>query len=100
MAIDINKEYEKNYNRLSDEDKNIVDESLKEALSWNHVNICADCAKKLFAFNGDIDFTKTYATISEDFAIDNNVCDGTICECGDCENPADYTVNLIEEDND
>jgi hypothetical protein len=96
--MDISKQYELNYKSLSLKDQTIVEECLQQAMYDNHINICKECAKKYFAFNGNIDFTKDYAIISEDFTIDNNVCADTICECGECQNESDFTVNLVEEE--
>ena len=95
--LNLNKEYELNYKRLSLEDQAIVDDSLQQATYDNHINMCSECAKKYFVLPNNIDFTKTYAVISEDFAIDNNVCAETICECGECKNEAEYTLNFMEE---
>lgn len=96
--MDLNKKYEENYNHLSSDDKKIVDESLQEARSYNHINVCTKCAKKYFVLPKNFDFTKDAYTISEDFFVDSNVAADTICECGDCQNSADYTVNLMEEE--
>lgn len=100
--MDISKKYEINYNGLSSKDKKIVDKGLEHALYINNMNICTECAKKLFAFDGNIDLTKDSAIISQDFAIGKlakySDFKGELCVCGECQNESQYTLSILEEE--
>ena len=77
--------------------QDIKSEALQSSSEQGHICICGSCAYDLFKMPFDFDFSRKGFIVDTDHFIDNNCCDGLVCEIGDCRNEANYTLN-VEED--
>ena len=98
MEYEINrrKEFTEVYNNLRPQKQVEVSEGMILASMEGHICICQECAKKYFAVPDGVDYSKQYVVITDDFTIDDNICNDCVCEIGECQNEARFSLNLRE----